>query len=356
ALISDGKRRLARGSARRIHRIAPPARAGDQDAATGTGSGGGAHPAGGAAPVPPDPRGQDGAAAHVRLDRAAPPRRHRGRAQPHHALPPLRRRVHDGRPPLPHEAQHHPRLGRPDIRRHPADAHLRRHLCQEEECLRPAPRHTRRLLFSVLITGVLTDAIKDGVGRPRPNFYYRCFPDGVPNYKAVTRQVICHGDAKVIKEGHKSFPSGHTSWSFAGLGFLSWYLAGKIRVFDRGGHIAKLCIVILPLLFAAMVGVSRVADYWHHWQDVFAGGILGLVVASFCYLQFFPHPASKHGLWPHAFRHHNPNPETENQGTTDTHQSVPPHDLSMVQYVASMEMRTNGRALDNMEAGSGRAW
>jgi hypothetical protein len=35
------------------------------------------------------------------------------------------------------------------------------------------------LLFSVLITGVLTDAIKDGVGRPRPNFFWRCFPDGV---------------------------------------------------------------------------------------------------------------------------------------------------------------------------------
>jgi hypothetical protein len=63
--------------------------------------------------------------------------------------------------------------------------------------------------------------------------------------------------------------------SFAGLGFLSWYLAGKIRAFDRGGHVAKLCIVILPLLLAAMVGVSRVDDYWHHWQDVFAGGILG---------------------------------------------------------------------------------
>jgi len=63
--------------------------------------------------------------------------------------------------------------------------------------------------------------------------------------------------------------------SFAGLGFLSWYLAGKIKVFDRKGHVAKLCIVLSPLLLAALVAVSRVDDYWHHWQDVCTGGLLG---------------------------------------------------------------------------------
>jgi len=34
------------------------------------------------------------------------------------------------------------------------------------------------LLFSVLITAVITDAIKDGIGRPRPDFFWRCFPNG----------------------------------------------------------------------------------------------------------------------------------------------------------------------------------
>ncbi|PIA60293.1 hypothetical protein AQUCO_00300059v1 [Aquilegia coerulea] len=156
------------------------------------------------------------------------------------------------------------------------------------------------LLFAVFITAVITDAIKNAVGRPRPDFFWRCFPDGKDVYDSLGN-VICHGQASVIKEGHKSFPSGHTSGSFAGLGFLSLYLSGKIKVFDRRGHVWKLCIVILPILLACLVGISRVDDYWHHWQDVFAGGVIGLAIATFCYLQFFPPPYSDDGWGPYAY-------------------------------------------------------
>ncbi|CAN6714362.1 unnamed protein product [Malus baccata var. baccata] len=152
------------------------------------------------------------------------------------------------------------------------------------------------LFYCVLITLVITDAIKDAVGRPRPNFFWRCFPNGIGK--------------KIIKEGHKSFPSGHTSVSFAGLGFLAWYLSGKIKVFDRRGHSAKLCIVILPLLCAALVGISRVDDYWHHWQDMIIHLLeraiclsAGIVIASIFYLQSFPLPNQRDGWAPHAYFH-----------------------------------------------------
>ncbi|WVZ10441.1 hypothetical protein V8G54_014971 [Vigna mungo] len=69
--------------------------------------------------------------------------------------------------------------------------------------------------------------------------------------------------------------------SFAGLGFLAWYLSGKIKVFDRRGHVAKLCIVFFPLLVASMIAVSRVDDYRHHWQDVCAGGFIGALKTGF---------------------------------------------------------------------------
>ena len=34
------------------------------------------------------------------------------------------------------------------------------------------------VLFAVLLAGVLTDALKTAIGRPRPNFFWRCFPSG----------------------------------------------------------------------------------------------------------------------------------------------------------------------------------
>ncbi|XP_028804529.1 lipid phosphate phosphatase 2 isoform X3 [Neltuma alba] len=221
------------------------------------------------------------------------------------------------------------------------------------------------LLFSVLVTAVITDAIKDAVGRPRPDFFWRCFPDGKDVYDKLGN-VICHGDKNVIKEGHKSFPSGHTSWSFAGLGFLSLYLSGKIKAFDRTGHVAKLCIVFLPLLMASLVGISRVDDYWHHWQDVFAGGLIGLIVATFCYLQFFPPPYHHEGWGPYAYFRmleetrattHPPNGQNQNSGhaqPTEVHEENQEGQSCLGCVGFSVERDNHNATLDEMECGNVR--
>ena len=58
--------------------------------------------------------------------------------------------------------------------------------------------------------------------------------------------------------------------SFASLGFISLYMAGKLGVFnDKGrGQSLRLLVSLLPLLIALTVALSRTCDYHHHWQGI----------------------------------------------------------------------------------------
>ena len=87
------------------------------------------------------------------------------------------------------------------------------------------------------------------------------------------------------------FPSGHTALAFASLSFLSFYWAAKLLHAPRlrhSGSLWRATLVAAPSVLALMIGLSRVADYWHHWEDVAVGSFIGTAMAYTMYRLRFP--------------------------------------------------------------------
>ncbi|CAL1704474.1 unnamed protein product [Somion occarium] len=161
------------------------------------------------------------------------------------------------------------------------------------------------LILSLALTGSVTQIVKITVGRPRPDVIARCIPipgSADPQYGLSTVDVCTQTDLSILDDGWRSFPSGHSSLSFAGLGFLSLYVAGKVHLFDRRGHAPKAWLAITPLCGAALVAISRTMDYRHHWQDVLVGSALGLLLAFFSYRQYYPSLAATDSHHPYSPR------------------------------------------------------
>jgi diacylglycerol diphosphate phosphatase/phosphatidate phosphatase len=123
-------------------------------------------------------------------------------------------------------------------------------------------------VLSLALTISITTIIKVMVGRPRPDVIDRCQPvEGAANaipYGLVTSAICTTDNIKRLREGFRSFPSGHSSGAWAGLGFFALYLAGKLHLMDQRGHTVKSWIVLVPLIGATTVALSRTMDYRHH--------------------------------------------------------------------------------------------
>ncbi|KAL9017288.1 MAG: hypothetical protein Q9185_005379 [Variospora sp. 1 TL-2023] len=148
------------------------------------------------------------------------------------------------------------------------------------------------LLLSQAAAFVITGALKNATGKPRPDLIDRCQPSegsADPLVYGLSDSSICtQSDPKILKDGFRSFPSGHSSSAFAGLFYLSLYLAAKMHVLDNRGEVWKTFIVLIPTLGAALIAVSRIMDARHHPFDVITGSMLGIAVAWSAYRQYFP--------------------------------------------------------------------
>lgn len=183
------------------------------------------------------------------------------------------------------------------------------------------------LAIGMILTTFLTDVVKNTVGRPRPDLLARCQPKaGTPHDQLVSIEVCTETGHHRLHDGWRSFPSGHSSFSFAGLGYLSLFLAGQMRIFAHGHHnagnstissaggggigegsahsigehteklvrgdLVRSLLCLAPLLGATMIAISRCQDYRHDVYDVCVGALLGWTVTYWSYRRYWPRLSS----------------------------------------------------------------
>jgi len=193
------------------------------------------------------------------------------------------------------------------------------------------------LSFSLacLVSMTFGNFMKYWVGRPRPDFFDRCFndvsKDWLPedhkdhedvriniNDVAEVQQRLktyysgdeitlqCYGETTyndgrapsyinddrehVLVEGRKSFPSGHSISAGVVFWFAALYLWGKLRAFGPSKRFQswRFCLgatFIFPLLYTC---ITRTSDYRHHWQDVTVGALMGILGAWVAYRLYYP--------------------------------------------------------------------
>jgi len=100
------------------------------------------------------------------------------------------------------------------------------------------------LALSIVGAWFITNGMKNLFGRPRPDLLSRCEPDmdnmtkyivgGYPNqgqFSQLVSATICQQkDKHKLDDGFRSYPSGHSSSSAAGMIYLSLFIASKFAI------------------------------------------------------------------------------------------------------------------------------
>ncbi|XP_075169409.1 wunen-2 [Haematobia irritans] len=144
------------------------------------------------------------------------------------------------------------------------------------------------LIFGSGVCELTTDIAKYSIGRLRPHFFAVCqpiLPDGSTcesplNEGRYIEEFTCRAldySAKIIKEAHLSFPSGHASFTCFTMIYTAIYLQKRLTC--TRSKMFKHLLQFLFLMFAWYTSLTRVSDYKHHWTDVLAGSLIGTTYA-----------------------------------------------------------------------------
>ncbi|CAG8228027.1 unnamed protein product [Penicillium nalgiovense] len=163
-----------------------------------------------------------------------------------------------------------------------------------------------------------TQGLKTLIGKPRPDLLARCDPDvarvaeftvgglgeSVRDAATLVSWEICRVKSDSLRiDGFASFPSGHSSFSFAGLIYLTLWLCSKFSVAfpylprypvegqshtDDNSSVRKrgaappvylMLIAFVPTATACFISASRWFNYRHHGFDILFGAAIGIFFA-----------------------------------------------------------------------------
>ena len=174
------------------------------------------------------------------------------------------------------------------------------------------------LLCAIGITEGLTQCLKMYIGRLRPNMYQLCqisIINSNPPFGTVALKYSTSITKERIREGHLSFPSGHSSLASVSMVYCTWYFlhfynhwsntntlqrrqqSGNGAIYQYSNNnlwtllwseLRTLIIVLLLPGWAVYVGMTRIVDHWHHVSDVLAGLLLGSMIGTIAFHTIVP--------------------------------------------------------------------
>lgn len=170
--------------------------------------------------------------------------------------------------------------------------------------------------ISCFTTSVVTDVLKNLIGRHRPDFLARCVPrsDAPLNVMVFAKDVCTTDNLDLLKDGFRTTPSGHSSISFSGLVYLSLWLSGQLVIMNENLGYWRSILAWIPTLQCTYIALSRTEDYRHHFVDVIIGSLIGLGMAFWAYRRLFPHIAHPKAYEPYIIiseEEDNDNPDTQ---------------------------------------------
>jgi len=150
-------------------------------------------------------------------------------------------------------------------------------------------------VFALTLLG--TELFKAFAGRLRPSFFAYCnyagyrdamaandFTEYFNNTKfgALGNISKCR-DTSDLRNAITAFPSGHSSVSMASFVVIGLLTLQLQQAWSQKHRILQAILVLVFAVAAGLIASTRTRDYWHSYEDVVAGALLGGVVAVFVF-------------------------------------------------------------------------